>query len=420
MTLSGRNFAAGLGTLALFAGVCLGIQNAQAADYVLLKNGTHLEGELLEDKPGTPEVTFNTGLKNVHILRTQIKKLYKDENVRKEYVRRAGLIRGQQQAQSHYDLYIWAKSKRLYSFAETELETTIAADPNHAEARKALGHVFKNGQWLTEEEAEADAYENETATAKNLQIAHSAPLQPASKEERIALNRKVVGMAKKLARSDVAKSEKEQIVSDILGNRAQMGEIFLSCLDYRLQPEAATRQGALKGIAVAKPTGLTASTTLAWTAVKDPSTTVRDEAVGLIMKRKDDKAIGGIMRQLVDAFDKRGNVLNAPIRDAAVKALRRIDDPRIVQGLLYYVVLEMRPTVTELVNFNTRQIDSFTINQGASVSVIIPLSFPIQFPELAITKVRTTVCAPASAVRAVTGQNFATMGEWMKWAKARK
>ena len=89
-----------------------------------------------------------------------------------------------------------------------------------------------------------------------------------------------------------------------------------------------------------------------------------------------------------------------------MRGLRKINDPRVLDGLIYYVVLEMRPTVTDLVSFKTRQIDSFTINQGANASLVIPLSFPIQFPELAIKKVRTTVSAPAAAVQALTRQGL--------------
>ncbi len=80
-----------------------------------------------------------------------------------------------------------------------------------------------------------------------------------------------------------------------------------------------------------------------------------------------------------------------------------LDVKPIVSADRKYVTLEMRPTVTELVNFNTRQIDSFTINQGASVSVIIPLSFPIQFPELAIQRVRTTATVPDGGILLLGG-----------------
>ncbi|MCZ7649027.1 MAG: hypothetical protein M5U26_27855 [Planctomycetota bacterium] len=128
-----------------------------------------------------------------------------------------------------------------------------------------------------------------------------------------------------------------------------------------------------------------------------------------------------MIRHLVGAFDEVGGLRNAPVRDAAVKSLRALGDSRVYEALLYYVVCEMRPTVTELASFRTRQIDSFTVQQGGNVIIPILLSFPVQFPELSITRVRTTVSAPASALRAVTGQNFGDdVGAWKKWIKGQK
>jgi general secretion pathway protein D len=80
-----------------------------------------------------------------------------------------------------------------------------------------------------------------------------------------------------------------------------------------------------------------------------------------------------------------------------------LDVKPIVSSDRRYVTLELRPTVTELVNFVTRQIDSFTVLQGAQVNVLIRLSFPIQFPELAIRRVRTTCAVPDGGIMLCAG-----------------
>jgi len=80
-----------------------------------------------------------------------------------------------------------------------------------------------------------------------------------------------------------------------------------------------------------------------------------------------------------------------------------LDVKPIVSSDRRYVTLELRPTVTDLVNFVTRQIDAFTINNGANVAIIIMLSFPIQFPELAIRRVRTTATVPDGGIMLVGG-----------------
>ncbi|MEI6232887.1 MAG: hypothetical protein WCT04_07540 [Planctomycetota bacterium] len=80
-----------------------------------------------------------------------------------------------------------------------------------------------------------------------------------------------------------------------------------------------------------------------------------------------------------------------------------LDVKPIVSSDRKYVTLELRPTVTELTNFVTRQIDTFSVNSGAQVNVIVLLSFPIQFPELSIQKVRTTATVPDGGVMLIGG-----------------
>jgi Flp pilus assembly secretin CpaC len=69
----------------------------------------------------------------------------------------------------------------------------------------------------------------------------------------------------------------------------------------------------------------------------------------------------------------------------------------------HYVTLEMRPTVTELAEFTTRVIHSYSINQGANVAVLTFLSFPIQFPTLLIQRVRTTAIVPDGGILLLAG-----------------
>jgi len=80
-----------------------------------------------------------------------------------------------------------------------------------------------------------------------------------------------------------------------------------------------------------------------------------------------------------------------------------LDVKPIVSSDRRYVTLELRPTVTELVNFQTRQIDSFAVNSGANVNIIVNLAFPIQFPELSIRRVRTTATVPDGGILLIGG-----------------
>jgi len=162
----------------------------------------------------------------------------------------------------------------------------------------------------------------------------------------------------------------------------------------------------------------TLSAYLAASAVGDPDTGVRTAAASSIKTRRDDQAVGGMLHYLMASFNDKGKVLNEQVRDNAAGALRGLGDKRVYQTLLYMVTMELRVTNSELNNFATRQIDSFSVNNGANAaSVLVPASFPIQFPELKLTRVRTTVKCPAiNSLEAISGQNFGEdIDKWEKW-----
>jgi len=100
-------------------------------------------------------------------------------------------------------------------------------------------------------------------------------------------------------------------------------------------------------------------------------------------------------------YDISGDSYDPVIRQFLVGVV--LDVKPIVSSDRRYVTLELRPTVTDLVNFATRQIDSFSVNNGANVNVLVNLSFPIQFPELSIRRVRTTATVPDGGILLIGG-----------------
>ena len=390
---------------------------ALCADTVLLKNGTSLQGEVIANQEGASEIRIHTGLKNVTMARDQIEKIQMDESTRAEFKRRFLLIKGPD-APALFALYTWVKEQRLYGLAEQTLNSTLAADPYHAEAKKAqrAGQAASAGSEAREETAEGP---EKNGGIEGLYIAETSRSSPDSaKTKRVEFNTKVLAHAKSLAQSGASEETKQAALQLLLSRKEESGDVLLGALDHRKVTDEETRLGAVKGLSVVKPTGPRVAPTLAWSAVMDPREQVRAATVALIKERKEDAAIGGIIRHLIAAFDESGNVVNPAVRDSAVKALHSFDDRRIGDAMIYYCVLEMRPTVTELANFGERVIQSFTVLQGAAVTITIPLSFPIQFPEIAIRRVRTTVCAPASALNAFAGQDIGGNLDLMaKWAK---
>jgi len=100
-------------------------------------------------------------------------------------------------------------------------------------------------------------------------------------------------------------------------------------------------------------------------------------------------------------YDISGDSYDPVIRQFLVGVV--LDVKPIVSSDRRYVTLELRPTVTDLFNFATRQIDSFSVNNGANINVLVSLSFPIQFPELSIRRVRTTATVPDGGILLIGG-----------------
>ena len=202
--------------------------------------------------------------------------------------------------------------------------------------------------------------------------------------------------------------------------------LLISCLDPKSVTEPELRRGALHALNAAKFSSPEVSRALSTVAVSDPNEDVRKDAIASIKLRNDDVAVKQVIDYMLSTYDDNGNVKTLPEHDSSVDAARALaeGDSRVYKTLLekaYYATIETRVTNTQLVNFVTRQIDSFTVNSGAQVNLILRLSFPIQFPELAITKVRTTVKAPCASVEALqelTGQPFGDdVDKWDKWIR---
>ncbi|MCY3023411.1 MAG: hypothetical protein NTW87_30900 [Planctomycetota bacterium] len=103
----------------------------------------------------------------------------------------------------------------------------------------------------------------------------------------------------------------------------------------------------------------------------------------------------------VSDYEISGDSYDPVIRQFLVGVV--LDVKPIVSSDRRYVTLEMRPTVTELVNFQTRQINTYSVNSGANVNVFVQLAFPIQFPELSIRRVRTTATVPDGGILMLGG-----------------
>ena len=394
-----------------FAGIILaaiplmGLQLA-AADVLLLSGGATLEGQLVKDEADEQEIVFNTG-KEFSVKRHDIKEIKLDSVSRLEFMRRLEGIKAGD-AQAHFELSRWAQAQHLYTFARQELEATLALQPQHEQARKALERLRNDGQ---------PASKPIDVAVQNEQAGNGNPGASKYWQDRNAYYQEVGEACSTLAPNAAADEKSRQNALLVLKkDRTRATEGILAALDFRNTYDVPKRLGALKALEALQTVHSTVSAYLAMAAVADPDENVRKAVVSLVKARADNAAIGGMLQYLMNDFDGNGHVVDEAVRDRAVESIHSLhEDKQIYQSLLYYVTLEMRVSNTELANLQTRQIDSFQ-NIGGR---IVPLSFPVQLPELKITSVHTTVRCPAvNALEALSGQDFGEDADkWGRWIR---
>lgn len=372
-----------------------GYPRSAAADTIEMKSGSVLLGEVLENKPESSEVVVHLGTKQVTLPRNEIAQITLDEAGRAEFKKRR--TEAGKDASALVSVYTWAQQKCLYGLADEALNAAAGIDPNNPAVKHAMG--------ADEPAATTEAKASEQGDEKIFIGAVGQPESESAKKERTTFEKQVIDGAKVLGKSDAPDQEKSDVVALYVREKDKVGDVLLGALDYRKITDEETRVGVVKGLQIVKPSNPQVSPTLAWSAVMDPSSTVRKGVVAMIKDRRDDAAVGGMIRSLIGAFDEEGKVINVAVRDNAVEGLRAMEDKRIGEALFTYAVIEVRATHTEG-KLTTGSLSSYTVLTGAQVTVLIPLTFPIEFPNLSIKRVRTTVSAPAASLRAYAGKDL--------------
>jgi len=119
------------------------------ADVVHLRTGGVLEGRVTRQED---RVRVETTQGTVTVEPADIDRIEAREAPQDEYLRRkAALPEGD--ADARVALARWCAGKRMAAAARAELEEAVRLAPDHAEARRLLGHVRWDGAWMTEAEA---------------------------------------------------------------------------------------------------------------------------------------------------------------------------------------------------------------------------------------------------------------------------
>jgi hypothetical protein len=129
------------------------------ADSVTLKSGRRLEG-IARSEPG--KVVVDTGLGTLTFATDQVQEIVPGRTTMHEYEDRRAALGDRPAAGQVFELAMWARDQRLDRYVDALLRQTIEIDPNHREARRLLGYVPFEGQWLLRQQREEVVGERES------------------------------------------------------------------------------------------------------------------------------------------------------------------------------------------------------------------------------------------------------------------
>lgn len=142
--------ASAMRTKLLTIGLCLCATASASADVVMLRNGGRIRGRLQSDADGSVVVVETLLGGTVAVDQSAIENIERRSLLLEEYETRARDVADE--VQPRWELAEWCKANGLREAREEQLSLLLNIDPDHEDARRILGHVRHNGQWLTRDE----------------------------------------------------------------------------------------------------------------------------------------------------------------------------------------------------------------------------------------------------------------------------
>ncbi|KAA0137070.1 HEAT repeat domain-containing protein [Gimesia chilikensis] len=137
--------------LCLTLGLCHSAQEVRA-DLIKLKQGGEIRGKLLKESAGgeTTRTIETLSGGRISVDAQQIDFVTNRPLVIEEYESRAHQIKNTVEA--HLELSEWCRENFLTTPRLQELEKVIELDPDHEQARAALGYTLRDGEWMTRDQ----------------------------------------------------------------------------------------------------------------------------------------------------------------------------------------------------------------------------------------------------------------------------
>ncbi|AMV37274.1 HEAT repeat domain-containing protein [Planctomyces sp. SH-PL62] len=124
------------------------------ADVIVLRGGGQVQGKVVPDpdakKGERVLVVLPKGKTPLALRKDQILEVHPRPGPLDEYAARREKLAAT--AQAEYDLGAWCEGHELPDLAEVHYEAALLRDPDFADARVKLGHVERDGRWLSPDE----------------------------------------------------------------------------------------------------------------------------------------------------------------------------------------------------------------------------------------------------------------------------
>lgn len=142
-------------------------------DVFLLESGGQIQGEWL-NRDEQPLTTYHVRRGNVTFSLPvgQVREAIRQQPAEGEYARRAPLATDTVEGQ--WELAEWCRKSALTRQRERHLRRIVELNPNHQQARFALGYQFLKGQWITRSDARRNEgyefYQGKWRTPQEIEI----------------------------------------------------------------------------------------------------------------------------------------------------------------------------------------------------------------------------------------------------------
>ena len=226
-------------------------------------------------------------------------------------------------AAGQWKLAQWCREHRLTAQRETHLQRVVELDPNHADARRALGYSQVDGQWVTREEVMTrrgyQRYKGQWKLPQEIELLEKKRTQETAQQEWFQKLKRWRGW--------LGSDREQQALANI---RAIDDPVAIKALALGLRDDSSANARLLYLEALAKIDTIEAARAMAIASISDPVEEVRLTCLDYLQTKKRPEVVAYYVGKLKD---KNNHVVNL-----AAVGLGRMKDPSATGPLIKALV----------------------------------------------------------------------------------